>query len=264
MGRKGPAHREEPIARREDMVDRSPGQGLKVDVGLATEKGLRQNNEDYAGAYLGTAEERTRHGVVAVVADGVGGALGGREAAETAVRGFIDGYLSTPVEAGVEGTAGRVLMSVNAWIHTQSRVDPALAGMGTTLSAMILQDRRAHLLHVGDSRIYRYTDGELRRLTEDHNLHELGLSNILLRCLGADDTVEYDYAVHEVAPRDRFVLVTDGVHGMLSDARIAALVGAERDPEEAARGLTAAALEAGSYDNVTALVLDVLALPPPP
>jgi serine/threonine protein phosphatase PrpC len=234
---------------------------LEVRIGLATETGLRQRNEDYAGAYLGTAEERANHGVVAVVADGVGGARGGRQAAETAVRGFIDGYLSGPGGPGVEDAADRVLTAVNSWIHTQGRLDPELAGMATTFSAVILRDGRAHLVHVGDSRIYHLAGGELRRLTEDHNLHEIGLSHILLRCLGTEETVDYDYAAHEIAAQDRFLLVTDGVHGVLADGRIADLVASQPDPDEAARRLTKAALEAGSYDNVTALVVDVLSLP---
>jgi serine/threonine protein phosphatase PrpC len=73
--------------------------------------------------------------------------------------------------------------------------------------------------------------------------------------------VDYDYAAHEIAAQDRFLLVTDGVHGVLADGRIADLVASQPDPDEAARRLTEAALEAGSYDNVTALVVDVLSLP---
>ena len=244
------------------MVARSPKAELEVGVGLATETGLRERNEDYAGAYLGTAEERASHGVVAAVADGVGGARGGRQAAETAVRTFIDGYLSGPGGPGVEDGAGRVLVALNGWIYAVGRLDPELAGMATTLSAVILRDRQAHLLHVGDSRVYHLSGGELRRLTEDHNLHEIGLSHILLRCLGIDEMVDFDYAVHEIAAHDRFLLVTDGVHGVLADGRIADLIDDAPDPEEAARRLTAAALEAGSYDNVTVLVVDVLSLPP--
>lgn len=234
---------------------------LEVRIGLCSETGLRDRNEDYAAAYLGSERERLTHGMVMAVADGIGGAPGGREAAEIAVRAFIDGYYAQREGLAVEEAAGRAFRAINSWIHAVGERDPELLGMGTTLSALILRGRKAHVAHVGDTRISRLRAEKLRRLTTDHNLHELGLSHILLRSIGAEERVEVDFAVHELEPGDRFLLTSDGIHDTLTDFRIRELLAAQEDPEAAARSLVAAALEAGSYDNVTALVVDVTALP---
>ncbi len=240
-----------------------PTDELQARIGLATGQGRRDENEDYAAAYLGTQRERLAHGMVMAVADGIGGAPGGREAAEIAVRQFIDGYYAQAEGVPVEEAAGRAFRAINSWIHAVGQRDPELFGMGTTLSALILRGREAHVAHVGDSRVSRLRAEKLRRLTTDHNLHELGLSHILLRSIGAEERVEVDFAVHELELGDRFLLSTDGVHDTLSDFRIRELLAEEQDPDAAARSLVAAALEAGSYDNVTALVVDVTGLPSP-
>jgi serine/threonine protein phosphatase PrpC len=234
---------------------------LEARIGLATETGLREENEDFAATYLGTAAERAARGAVMAVADGVGGAPGGREAAETAVRGFIDGYYAQPEGLSVEDAATRTAQAINGWIHAIGRRDPGLRGMATTLSALILRGREAHVAHVGDSRIYRLRGDELLRLTVDHNPPEPELSHILVRGIGIDETVEVDLGAHELEVGDRFLLVTDGVHGVLADSRIQDILAGESDPEAAARRLVAAALKADSLDNVTALVADVTALP---
>lgn len=235
----------------------------EVRVGFSTETGRRAQNEDVAAACLATPGQRASHGIVAAIADGMGGAKGGRVAAEVAVRGFLDGYYTEPATLGVERAAARVLAALNRWICAQGAADPALAGMATTFSALILLGPRAHVVHVGDSRIYRWREEELTCLTEDHSLKRPELSHVLYRAIGIEEALRLDHAAHSLRPHDRFLLCTDGVHGALPARAIAALLAARQSPEETARGLTAAALAAGGRDNATALVLDVLAVPPP-
>src|SRR5271157_6104021 len=100
--------------------------------------------------------------------DGVGGAKGGRVAAETAVRGFLDGFWDLPETMEVRRAAARVVNALNGWIHDLGRQDPALAGMGCTFTALVLRGRIAHLLHIGDTRAYRLSGGRMACLTTDH------------------------------------------------------------------------------------------------
>ncbi|WP_142850440.1 bifunctional protein-serine/threonine kinase/phosphatase [Telmatospirillum sp. J64-1] len=238
------------------------GADLKVSAGVFSETGRRQRNEDFAASCLGTATERARQGIVAAIADGMGGARGGREAAELMVRGFIDGYYADSATLGVQRSASRILQPLNSWIHTQGRTDPLLAGMGCTFTALVLRGRTAHVIHVGDTRLYRLSGDRLLRLTEDHSLRQPGLSHVLYRAIGIEETVRLDYAAHPVAVHDRFLLCCDGIHGVLPDEKIADILRRRSAPEDSAYELVSAALEAGSDDNVTALVLDVLDLPP--
>jgi serine/threonine protein phosphatase PrpC len=234
---------------------------LQVSLGFASLTGRRQRNEDFVGAYVGSSAQRAQYGVVAALADGMGGAKGGREAAEVAVRGFLDGYFDQTATLGVRRAASHVLSCLNAWLVTQGRQDPNLAGMGATFTALILRGRTAHVMHVGDSRLYRLSEGRLTRLTEDHALKQAGLTHVLYRALGIEETVRFDYAAHPVVLHDRFMVSSDGIHGVLSDDRIADILGRQSGPQETAQALAAAALEAGSDDNATAMVVDVVGLP---
>ena len=199
---------------------------------------------------------------MAAIADGVGGAKGGRVAAETAVRGFLDGFWDLPETMEVRRAAARVVNALNGWIHDLGRRDPELAGMGCTFTALVLRGRVAHVLHVGDTRAYRLRRDRLIRLTEDHSREAgQGQSRLLTRALGAEAEVRLDYAAQPVALYDRFLLCSDGVHGVLTDEAIAEAMRERSAPGDTARALVAAALDSGSSDNCTALVLDVISLP---
>ncbi|HEY4546268.1 MAG TPA: bifunctional protein-serine/threonine kinase/phosphatase [Pedomonas sp.] len=239
----------------------APTSLLQIESGLATDKGRRSHNEDYAGLYFGTATECAQRGIVAAIADGVGGSKGGRVAAELAVRQFIDGYYSQPATLGVQRAAGRVVEALNRWVHAQGRLDPALHAAATTFAALILQGRRAHVLSVGDSRIYVLQDGTLTRLTTDHTLSQPDLNHVLYRAVGIEASVRLDYAARPLRPHDRFLLCTDGVHGALGDRALRTLLQRRSTPQEDADRIVEAALAAGSHDNATVLVVDVLDLP---
>ena len=236
---------------------------MEVSIGLATALGARPANEDYAGAYVGPPLERARHGVLAALADGVGGAKGGRIAAELAVRAFIDGCLAASELTGPRRAAGNALEAMNRWIYAQGARDGRYPGMACTFLGLILRGSRAHLLHVGDSRIYRLRGGRLSQLTTDHTPGKAGLAHMLTRALGAEETVRVDYAVEPLLAHDRFLLCSDGVHGALSRARLVELLSERTAPATTARHLVEAAVSAQLGDNATALVLDVLALPDP-
>jgi serine/threonine protein phosphatase PrpC len=236
--------------------------GVRASIGFASKTGPRKANEDFAGAVVGCELPEPRQEVVAAIADGIGGAKGGRIAAETAVRGFLDGFCDLPQTMEVQRAGARIVSALNGWINTMGRQDPNLAGMGCTLTVVVLRGRVAHLLHVGDTRAYRLSGDRLTCLTTDHVRPDGGgRSHTLNRALGVETEVRLDYATQPVALHDRLLLCSDGVHGFLTDQSIADILRERSAPEDTAGALVAAALQFGSTDNCTALVLDVVALP---
>lgn len=234
---------------------------LGVRVGFASETGKRAANEDYVAACLGQPGSVHRN-VVAAVADGVGGHKGGREAAEVAVRSFIDAYYSLPETLGVRRRAARALEAANSWIHSQGRVDAARSGMACAFSSIILSRRQCHVIHIGDTRAYRLSDGRLERLTQDHIAGRGDLAHMLNRAIGFEEFARFDYTSVGLRQHDRLLICSDGVHGALGDSRLQQLLEERTPPDESARSIVDAALAAGSSDNTTALVLDVVDLPP--
>ncbi len=237
--------------------------GVKATVGFASETGPRKANEDFGGAVFGWELTPPRRDVVAALADGIGGARGGRTASETAVRGFLDGFCDLPETMEVRRAAATVISSLNGWIYGQGKRDPELAGMGCTFTSLVLRGRIAHILHVGDSRAYRLGGNRLTLLTTDHVRESTngGRSNVLNRALGVEAEVRLDYATQPVALHDRFLLCSDGVHAFLTQEAIAGIMRARSASDDTARELVRAALDAGAADNCTALVVDVVELP---
>jgi serine/threonine protein phosphatase PrpC len=236
--------------------------GVRASVGFASEAGPRERNEDFAGAVLGWELPQPRYDVVAAIADGIGGAKGGRVAAETAVRGFLDGFCDLPETMEVRRAAANVVTALNGWIYALGKRDANLAGMGCTFTALVLRGRIAHILHVGDTRAYRFGGDRLSCLTVDH-VREDGSarSSILTRALGVETEVRLDYATQPLARHDRFLLCSDGVYGVLTPDTIADILRERSASDDSARALVAAALDSGSADNCTALVIDVVELP---
>src|SRR5580704_5119465 len=129
--------------------------GVRASAGFHSDVGARPDNQDFAGAVFGWELTPPRRDVVAVLADGIGGNKGGRVAAETAVRGFLDGFCDMPETMPVQRAAATIIASLNGWIYGQGHRDAALEGMGSTFTALILRGRMAYILHAGDSRAYR-------------------------------------------------------------------------------------------------------------
>ena len=224
--------------------------------------GVGRKTRIIAAARVGRARIESRAAVVAAVADGVGGHKGGREAAELTVRGFLDGFFALPGTLGIRQAAARSLDAVNSWIVAQGRVDPELANMATTFTALILSGRSGHCVHVGDSRLYRFREDALEQMTEDHVMGRGDFKHILRRAVGMEDSVRLDHTTFSLRPLERYLLCSDGVHGALTDAGLRDILARRAAPEQTAQDLVAAALVAGSDDNCTAMVVDILDTPP--
>ena len=236
---------------------------LHIQAGFSSLQGRREDNQDFGSFTQPGSLDLGLHGVVATVADGMGGMKGGRVAAETCVRVFLDGFYSLPETLGVEQAAAKSLEAANGWIHAVGQRDPGLAGMATTFSALILRHRQAHLIHVGDSRIYRLRDGILEKLTEDHTLKHPDMDHILYRAVGIENTICAESISLPLEAHDRFLLCSDGLHASLRENDIRKVLLERMSPESSAHALTEMAYAKGSQDNITALVVDVISLPPP-
>jgi serine/threonine protein phosphatase PrpC len=240
---------------------RDEGQ-LVLAAGFASAVGPREDNQDFGGVHRGGAIETARQGVIAAVADGVSGGKRGRVAAELAVRALIEGYYAMPDTLGPARAMQTPLAAYNRWLHGMGRGDD-MANSATTLTALALRGRRAHLAHVGDSRAWRFAEGKLTCLTTDHVRPEPDLRHVLIRAVGIEAELRLDHATIELAEHDRLLLTTDGVHGPLSAARIAAILASRMSAEATAEDLVEAALAAGGRDNATAVLVDVVRLPAP-
>lgn len=233
---------------------------LVVAGGLASETGTRPDNQDFVGIYAATESERASHGMIAALADGVGGAKGGRIASELAVRALIDGLYTQPDTIGPAAAVQRVMVPFNRWLAAMGRTD-AMAHAATTFTAMVLKGRRGHVLHVGDSRAWHFRDGHLTLLTQDHARSHPDQKHILYRALGIEERLRLDHLEVTLAEHDRLLLTSDGVHGSLSAKRLEKLLGARNSADADAAAIVEAALGAGSQDNASAIILDIVSLP---
>jgi len=229
---------------------------LVVETGFCSECGERPENQDF-GAALVIPQGRPL--VIAAVADGVGGSKGGRVAAEMAVRGFLEGCHDAGIDS-LKQVAVKTLEALNRWIFSVGQRDPALTEMATTFTGLLIAGRQGHLVHLGDSRLYRLRGESLDLLTRDHNAGP-AMPNVLTRALGAEAEARIDYLAFQVEPHDRYLLCTDGVHGGLSDGELRADLGRRTAPDEVAREFVERALASRVGDNATALVVDVVAVP---
>jgi protein phosphatase len=229
--------------------------GANSDIGRS-----RRKNDDsaYAGPHL------------IVVADGMGGAAAGDLASAVAVQTLQ--RLDTPPPADLLESLAGALHRANDRLAELVEDDPAVAGMGTTVTAALFDGARIGVAHLGDSRGYLWRDGELSQLTADHTwvqslINEGRISeaeakvhshrSLLLKVLDGQHDHNPDLQVHDVKVGDRVLLCSDGLSGFVSDERIgrALSVGTA---DSVARELTQLALEAGSTDNVTVVVADVV------
>lgn len=238
------------------------GKGLVLASGYASLTGSRERNEDYCGIAAPDGLVLDHKGLIAAVADGVGGDKGGREAAEYTVRGLLADYFATPDTWAIPRAIETVASALNRWVIAEGGRSPKLAGMATTLSALVIRGRRFYTAHIGNSRIYRLRQGKLDVLTVDHLWEHPELKNVLSRAIGLDRRLLLDFGDGELAQGDRFLLVSDGVWGVLPDQRMAEVLLDQPEPQAAATALTSMALAQGGADNATAVVIDVLALPP--
>lgn len=233
----------------------------RSDVGL-----VRSDNQDsaYAGPHL------------LVVADGMGGHAGGDVASSVAVAALapLDGESHGPDDALDE--LETALDDARSEIIARSDAEPDLAGMGTTVTAILRAGNKLAMVHLGDSRGYLFRDGTLTQVTTDHtfvqHLVDTGRitpeeaehhpqRSVVMRVLGDFDAdVTADLSVREARPGDRWLLCSDGLSGYVSAETIAETLADLEDVDACADRLVQLALRAGGPDNVTVVLADVVEL----
>jgi len=229
---------------------------FEVEIGTTSLRGRRERNEDYAGAERAPRGEASR-GLIAAIADGVSSGGDGAQAAQTTVMGLLADYHAAPATWETTAALDRLIGAQNAWLADHNR-RRGRAGALTTLTAIVLQGQRWTLAHVGDTRAWRLRAGDaaIEPLTADHAYDHPDLRHRLTRAVGLEDHVRVDYTQGEARIGDRYLLSSDGVHGVLKAARIAELLRGG-DAQAASAALAEAALAAGGADNATALVIHV-------
>jgi len=251
-----------------------------LEVSVWTDVGcLRTVNEDCGRCIRpGDPDVLARKGVLAFVADGMGGHVAGEVASRMVADGLGRAYYRHT--GGPHAALSAALTEVNQAIYQTAQDDAGLRGMGTTCTALVLRGDEAFSAHVGDSRLYLLRDGVLQALSEDHSLvNEMvrqGLiskeearhhedRNVITRALGLHPAVEVATwaAPRSVRPHDRFLLCSDGLYDLVNDEEILETM-EEQPPHTAAEQLVALAKARGGHDNITVAVLWLKPLSPAP
>jgi len=242
---------------------------MHVELFAAMDPGrARSNNEDAVALDASVG--------LAVLADGMGGYNAGEVAsnmATTFIRTELGRWLreasSQASDAEVRRAMDICVDNANRAIFNASNANPQYAGMGTTLVVAVFRDGRLLLGHVGDSRCYRLRAGRLQQITRDHSLLQEQIDagmitpeqaafsinkNLVTRAVGVEDTVLLETHEHDVLPEDLYLLCSDGLSDMLSDAAIAQLVLSNTSLESATLALIAAANDAGGRDNISVVL----------
>lgn len=229
---------------------------FEIDIGFTSLAGTKDINEDFAAAMLPEPGHEAM-GAIAAIADGVSMGGLGREAAQTTVTSLVRDYFGTPETWDTTVALDRIIGAQNSWLAGLNRRRQPACGL-TTLTALVLRGHGYSLAHVGDTRAYLVRAGEVTQLTHDHAIDHPDFKHQLLRAVGAEERLVVDYSQGDLHVGDVFVLLSDGVHGVLPAKQLKAL--ATDSAQVLSESLVQAALQKGSNDNATALVVRVLGM----
>jgi len=244
-----------------------------------TDKGrVRQTNEDCYGI-----DESIQ---LCVIADGMGGHNAGEVAASMAVEtimgsvrtGTIDSawpFGFDPAVSNAGNLLGTAVHLANKQIFDAANASPECAGMGTTIVAVLVRDGLLSIAHAGDSRLYIYAENQLRQATEDdswvaavlardpktdlNTLKTHPMRHALTNVVGSRPKTSVHVQEQPLVGGERFVLTTDGVHGVIEQVQLTRMMENATDPKTLAQSLIEVALGSGSRDNCTAIVADYVA-----
>lgn len=213
---------------------------------------------------------------VFMVADGMGGHQCGEVASRMATA-TVAGYLRagqplSRTDGTVPDLLRNALSAANEKIHSRGRRSEGHRGMGTTVvaAAFVRDEERLYVAHAGDSRCYRFRNGELRQITRDHSLVEEALrtrpdisetdlaflpANVITRALGVEPKVDVEVREESVELGDLYLLCSDGLHGFVAEERIAEILAGAQVLTDACAALIAAANDHGGGDNITVVLL---------
>jgi serine/threonine protein phosphatase PrpC len=241
---------------------------LSLAFAAATDTGCkRANNQDSFGY------NTDPH--LYVVCDGVGGALGGEVASNTAVRNFIESFdaqseTAQQPELPIESKLLYSIEQANRAVRDVSTSDPRFSNMGTTLVCACIDGTRAVIGNVGDSRAYLIRDGVCVQITHDHSLiaeqlqnglltqemaEKSSLQSVITRAIGMAETVEPDFFAATLQAEDMLLLASDGLTRYLKPAEIASIASADLELQVICKRFVDCAKQRGGADNITCIVL---------
>lgn len=246
-------------------IDERPAIAPGIALSHAGQACGKPQSEDFFDCACPDQEDAEAAGLVFALADGMSGGAG-RRAAEMCVRTVLSDYYGTPRAWEAGRKLEKIITSVNGWLLSHNmRADEAQC-MLSTLSVLVIRDAEFHIAHVGNCRIYRLRNGQCECMTADHVWPRRDMRHVLRRAVGLDQHLVVDCFSGDVAPGDRFVMLTDGVWEVLGDAM---LVKSLREGGEDAGGLAEALVNASvdrqrSYfgrNDATVAVVTVKSLP---
>jgi protein phosphatase len=247
---------------------------IEIHASVATNPGLVRTENQDAAIFERPSDDRAlaTHGVIALVADGMGGYNGGEVASALACRNIPKAYFASngPAPAALRAS----LEAVNGEIYQTAQAQPQLRGMGTTAVAFAITSSHGWLAYVGDSRLYLIRRGQIYRMSEDHSMvfemvHKGLLTpeearnhadrNVLSRALGSRPQVEVSCwdEPFPVQAGDRFLLCSDGLHDLVSDEKMLAIA-RSGELDIATERLVRTANENGGYDNISVILLEAV------
>jgi serine/threonine protein phosphatase PrpC len=207
--------------------------------------------------------------ILLAVADGLGGMVGGKRAAEMA-RECLNNF--NPNCQAVEAHIEELMQEANRRIMETVQKEPDLEGMGTTMTAACLRNGTACWAHVGDSRLYLFRGDELRQITEDDTMAGFLLSEgeltkeearihpgnkLVFQCIGGSGEFEADTGNFKIQAGDLLLFSTDGLHDEVPEEEIVSVLRSDKDLEEKTDDLLSAALAAGGKDNIAVVMVEV-------
>ncbi len=246
---------------------------IEFDITSASRIGcVRRQNEDMIlvdshfvrnGDYATKASLKSQDRYIIAVADGMGGHNRGDVASNDVLKNLQFYYHDLPMGLGASEYYEAVvewLDSINNFIASKGRADEQYQGMGTTLVALSYYCGDFYTVNCGDSRLYRFRDGQLTQLTTDHSLNEMlgeeKHTNIITNCIGGGSTSSYADMIqitNDVKTGDLYMLCSDGLTDMVPDDKITELLAGGAD----ANALCEAAIAAGGFDNVSTCVIKI-------
>ncbi|KAA8703259.1 MULTISPECIES: bifunctional protein-serine/threonine kinase/phosphatase [Pseudomonas] len=226
---------------------------LQLSVAQASAIGPREENQDAMRLVTPAPDLAASKGYLCAIADGVSQCADGGLAARSTLQALALDYYATPQTWGVAQALDRLLLAQNRWLQANGGGQPLL----TTLSAVVFRGQRFTLAHVGDCRVYRWFDGELQRISQEHVWEQPGMQHVLKRALGLDQHLVVDFLDGELRQGECFLLLSDGVWSTLADHSIRAILREQADLDLAVNTLVNAAHLAGSQDNASALLVRI-------
>lgn len=252
--------------------------GMRIEsVGISDQGRVRTRNED---SFLNDDKVR-----LYIVADGMGGHLGGDVASKMAVELIRDYILNSHVaknsdsadyDSGLHTEVEKIMVSAlrtaNDRIYEESAKRPEYRGMGTTTTTALVRNKQLTVAHVGDSRAYLVRNGVIKQVTEDHSwvneqvkagfitseeARNHRFKNVITRSLGHEKNIQVDIVQLDLKDGDKFLLCSDGLSNLVTDAEIKDAV-ENLDMKEALQELVNLANERGGYDNITAVLIRVV------